>query len=66
MYLATIELTPEIIFSNLPVYDFVGYEDLDVLIGMDIITTGDFAITEDNGNTVVSYRIPHSNHPLIF
>ena len=30
----------------------------DVLIGMDIITLGDFAITNLNGNTVFSFRIP--------
>ncbi len=29
-----------------------------VLIGMDIITTGDFAITNVGGNTVFSFRIP--------
>lgn len=30
----------------------------DVLIGMDIITLGDFSITNLNGNTVFSFRIP--------
>lgn len=30
----------------------------DVLIGMDIITLGDFAITNMNGKTVFSFRIP--------
>ncbi|HEC64491.1 MAG TPA: hypothetical protein ENI23_04280 [bacterium] len=30
----------------------------DVLIGMDIITQGDFAITNLNGRTVFSFRIP--------
>lgn len=28
------------------------------IIGMDIITRGDFAITNVNGNTCVSYRVP--------
>lgn len=30
----------------------------DVLIGMDIITMGDFAITNTNGNTVFTFRMP--------
>ncbi len=33
-------------------------EDSDVLIGMDIITAGDFAITNRNKRTVFSYGIP--------
>ena len=32
--------------------------DFEVLIGMDIITIGDFAITNQNGNTTFSFRIP--------
>lgn len=31
---------------------------IDVLIGMDIITLGDFAITNRNGRTVFSFRVP--------
>ena len=30
----------------------------DVLIGMDVITLGDFSVTNQNGNTVFSFRIP--------
>jgi predicted aspartyl protease len=60
-YIITLKLPQNIIFPNLAVYSFIGYKDLDVLVGMDIITAGDFAVTEDNGNTVVSYRTPHSN-----
>jgi len=33
-------------------------EDCDVLIGMNIITQGDFAVTNYNGNTVLTFRIP--------
>ena len=32
--------------------------DTDVLIGMDIISLGDFAITNKDGKTVFSFRIP--------
>ena len=34
----------------------------DVLIGMDIITTGDFAVTNVNGTTVLSFRFPSIEH----
>ncbi|MCM1532279.1 MAG: hypothetical protein NC048_08080 [Bacteroides sp.] len=33
----------------------------EVLIGMDIITLGDFAITNKNGKTVFSFQTPSSN-----
>lgn len=33
-------------------------DDVGMLIGMDIITLGDFAITNLNGQTVMSFRIP--------
>ena len=36
----------------------MGAPGLDALIGMDIIAAGDLAITNANGKTVVSYRIP--------
>ena len=35
-------------------------EDFGMLIGMDIITLGDFAITNLNGQTVMSFRLPSS------
>jgi hypothetical protein len=31
---------------------------IDVLIGMDVITSGDFVITNRGGNTVFSFRVP--------
>lgn len=33
-------------------------DGIDVLIGMDIITLGDFAVTNFNGNTCMSFRVP--------
>jgi len=32
--------------------------DCDILIGMDIITLGDFAVTNFNGQTTFTFRIP--------
>lgn len=34
------------------------FGDFDVLIGMDIITLGDFALTHLNGQTCMSFRVP--------
>lgn len=34
--------------------------DVDMLVGMDIICSGDFAITNHGGNTTFSYRVPSS------
>ena len=36
----------------------IGGQGIDILIGMDIIGMGDFAVTNVNGNTVFSFRIP--------
>lgn len=33
-----------------------------VLIGMDIITLGDFCITNKDGKTIFSFRVPSQNH----
>jgi len=37
-----------------------------MLIGMEIITVGDFAISNKDKKTIVSYRIPPSNNPIDF
>jgi hypothetical protein len=52
--------------TNLKVSDFEDNGKFDILLGMDIITMGDFAITNDNGKTVFSFRIPSSNKPIYF
>ena len=35
---------------------------IDVLIGMDIITKGDFSITNKNSKTIFTFRIPSQHH----
>lgn len=49
--------------NNVTVHDVIvsGADlggDIDLLIGMDIIRHGDFAITNTNGSTTFSFRIP--------
>ncbi|MDR3184029.1 MAG: SEC-C domain-containing protein, partial [Prevotellaceae bacterium] len=39
--------------------------DFDVLIGMDIITQGDFAISQSEGNTKFTFQMP-STHDFDF
>lgn len=57
-YIVDITLPNNVCIKNLRVSDFMGGPNLDALIGMDIISAGDFSITNANENTVVSYRIP--------
>ncbi|MDR1901464.1 MAG: hypothetical protein LBQ88_04170 [Treponema sp.] len=40
--------------------------EFDIIIGMNIISLGDFAITNDDGKTVFSFRLPASNLPIDF
>ena len=48
----------EIIIPNILVSCADLGRDLDVLIGMDIISLGDFAITNVGGKTTFSFRFP--------
>lgn len=56
-YLVNVRLPNTVAFANVQVTKgkLVG---ADALIGMDIIRSGDFAITNINGKTVMSFRIP--------
>lgn len=40
----------------------IGKQGIDVLIGMDIISNGDFAISNYEGRTQFSFRIPSQEH----
>lgn len=61
VYCVDIILPNNIAVMNIPVYE-VHLTDEDVLIGMDIIKFGDFSITNYNGTTKLSFRIPSSKH----
>lgn len=37
-------------------------DDVDIIIGMDVITKGDFSITNVNGKTEMIFRLPTSGH----
>ena len=55
-FLAAIELPNKLIVSNLTVT--LGTLQVDVLIGMDIISRGDFAVTHPKGNTKFTFSMP--------
>jgi hypothetical protein len=56
--LVSIWLAPNFVFELCPVYiaDFPG--DGELLIGMDIITMGDFAVCNADGKTSCSFAVP--------
>ena len=58
-YLVRIKLPSDIEFHNILVTSSdLEEDDADVLIGMDIISQGDFAITHPNGMTKFSFQYP--------
>lgn len=60
VYLITIFLPNNIVVFGVSATLGKINEKCDVLIGMDIITHGDFAITNKGGKTVFTFRIPSS------
>lgn len=64
-YLIDIGLPNGVAFSAVQVSRAILGPGSDVLVGMDIISMGDFSITNQNGNTVFSFRVP-SCHTVDF
>ena len=58
VYLTGILLPNNIGFSQVHVTEGTISDGFDVLIGMDIIGAGDFAVSQNNGKTNMSYRVP--------
>jgi predicted aspartyl protease len=48
----------KVMFPNMSICEFCEGDDFDFIIGMDILTSGDMAITNANNETVFSFRIP--------
>jgi len=61
-YLVSIGLPQGVGFDKLPVMEADGLQGTDVLIGMDVITQGDFAVTNKDSKTVFSFRTPSLDH----
>ena len=59
IYFINIILNNEVVFNNWKVMGSkIGAQGIDILIGMDIISKGDFAISNYNGKTQFSFRLP--------
>ncbi len=57
-YLVSIILRNEVCIPQVRVTEGILSGGADVLIGMDIINRGDFAVTNSDGKTTLSFRIP--------
>jgi predicted aspartyl protease len=58
VYLVNIIIPNKIGFSQVRVTEGSLFGDCDLLIGMDIITTGDFSLTNKDSKTMFSFRWP--------
>lgn len=57
-YLVSIFLPNKVVFGQIRATEGILPQQADVLIGMDIIARGDFAVTNYDGKTVFSFRMP--------
>lgn len=57
VYIVNILLPNNVGFAGLPVME-AKIKDYDVLLGMDVLSQGDFAVTGFDGRTTFSFRIP--------
>lgn len=57
-YYVNLYLPNRILFDNWEVTEGELHKDIPVLIGMDIMNSGDFAVTNVKGKTIFSFRIP--------
>jgi predicted aspartyl protease len=53
-------------FTNIRAVEFTGDKVFDILIGMDILTLGDLAVTNAHHRTVVSFRFPPDTEHIDF
>lgn len=62
VYLVNLRLPNGVAFPNVRVTKGELPGGAAVLIGMDVITTGDFSITNHGGKTTFSFRLPSQGH----
>lgn len=58
LYLVNLRLPQGVAFSNVTVTRAILSPGAHVLIGMDVISGGDFSITSNGGKTIFSFRVP--------
>ena len=64
-YYVDIVLPGNIFLQKFPVLCMDNYHDCDIIIGMDIITLGDFCVTRYNNKVMFSFMFPHGK-PIDF
>lgn len=57
-YLVNLSFPANLAFQNVVVNEAKLGSNIDMLVGMDIITMGDFSITNFEGRTVMSFQVP--------
>ncbi len=62
VYYVDMILPNDIVAAFIPVSEGLLSPDIDVLIGMDIISHGDFAVTNKDGETMFSFMTPSREH----
>ena len=66
VYLIDILLPSNVSINNVRVSEFLDNGAFEIIVGMDIINFGDFAISNKDGKTIFSFRIPPSDNPIDF
>jgi predicted aspartyl protease len=66
LYYIDLLMRNNVSFTNIRAMEFTSDKIFDILIGMDIITLGDFAITNAGHRTVVSFRVPPDTKHIDF
>ena len=57
VFFLSIALSPDIVFSDVRITNGYFPPDFDVIIGLDLITQGDFRLRKENGKTVVEFLV---------
>ncbi|GHV76633.1 hypothetical protein AGMMS49942_14540 [Spirochaetia bacterium] len=52
--------------KNVIAAEIIPSGEFEIIIGMNIITRGDFALSNDRGKTVMSFRLPSTHSPIDF
>ncbi|MHC6204130.1 retropepsin-like aspartic protease [Breznakiellaceae bacterium SP9] len=58
VYITDSMLPNKLTVANVRVTEYLDNDDFDIIIGMDIITLGDFSLSNDKGKSVFSFRLP--------
>lgn len=58
VYIINLSLPNNVLLNNVKVTGMADLSNADMLIGMDVINCGDFSISNYNGKSVATFRIP--------